>query len=122
LVVGNKEIIMPKYCPICFAEFKDVVKDCPKDNVALLNKKSKEIERLIDIYAASDEIEAERIVAFLQDKNIDAQKSTSGISQMPAVSNIRFIISVVKESEKPAKAVITQARIDGVISFNGNFL
>lgn len=113
---------MSKYCPVCFSEFKEAVKTCPKDHVELLHSKPTEIERFVDIFAASNEIEAERVVAFLHDAKIAGKYAKSGISQMPVVSDTAFIISVAKEHAKKAKTLIESARKDGVISDNGNFL
>ena len=113
---------MAKYCPVCFAEFKEKFTKCPTDNVALTPKKPTDVESLVDIYAASGEIEAERIVSFLRDKGIDARESTAGMSQFPAAGEAGFNISVPREQSKAAKDVVKQARADGVISPNGNFL
>jgi hypothetical protein len=113
---------MSKYCPVCFSEFQEALKTCPNDNVELLHNKRKEIERFVDIYAASNEIEAERIIAFLHDAKIDSKYAKSGISQMPVVSDTAFVVFVAKEHVKKAKALIEHARDDGVISDNGNFI
>lgn len=113
---------MPHYCPVCLGEYKVQIVKCPKDATLLINKKPPAFDRLVDIYAASDEIESERIVLFLRDKGFVARESISGISQMPVVSDTRFIISVLKEDRKEARAVLEQARNDKVISRNGNFL
>jgi hypothetical protein len=113
---------VPKYCPICLSEFKAGISDCPKDKVPLVSQKPKEFERLMDIYAASDEIEAERIIVFLRDNDMIAKETRTGISQMPVASDTRFLISVLKETVDKAKRLIEKARNDGVISRNGNFL
>lgn len=113
---------MPKYCPACLGEFETTITVCPKDQVALTTKKPPSFHQLIDIYTASDEIEAERLVTFLQSEGIVVHESTSGISQLPVVSDTRIYITVLKEMAKKAKALIEQARKDGVISTNGTFL
>lgn len=112
---------MSRYCPVCFGEFKDAVKTCPKDNVELTDKKPSEVDRLVDIYAASNEIEAERIVAFLRDAQIDAVLLRAGISQLP-MANESFTIAVKKLDITEAKNLITEAREDNVISQNGRLL
>lgn len=113
---------MPKYCSICLGEYKDRVEYCPKDNAKLTNKKPKAYERLVDIYAASDEIEAERIITFLRDEGIVTTESVAGISQLPVASDTRFIIAVLKDDLAQAKKLLNEARQDGIISENGTFL
>jgi hypothetical protein len=87
-----------------------------------LPNKPKEIERFVDIYAASNEIEAERIIAFLHDQKIASNYAKAGISQLPVASDTAFIISVAKAQAKSAKTLIKRAREDNVISDDGNFL
>lgn len=113
---------MPKYCPICFGEFKEQMTVCPKDKANLVDAKPVEIERLLDIYAASNEIEAERIIAILEDEGIFATESQTGISQLPVSSDTRYIIAVFKENAMAAKKHLEQARKDQVISENGGFI
>jgi len=113
---------MTKYCPACFGEFKDNVSICPEDKIELTHKKPAEFDKLVDVYAASGEIEAERIITFLRDKGIDARESTKGISQLPVTGEMGFCIAVFRNEAKRAKEIIKQARKDGVISENGNFL
>lgn len=113
---------MPKYCPTCLGEFKDTVKMCPSDGAALSDKRLPTSERYIDVYAASDALEAERIITVLEEEGIVAHESSSGVSQIPSLGDNRFIIAVLRGSIKQSKAVIEQARQDGVISANGIFL
>ena len=113
---------MPKYCPVCLGEFKDSVIMCPKDQTSLVTDKPAAIEKLVDIYAASDEIEAERIIVFLREEGLLARQYRSGISQLPSVSDDRHIVSVLKDNRSQARGLIEQARSDGVISNNGTFL
>ena len=94
---------MTKYCPVCLGEFKEKIDICPTDNVHLVEKKPENFEQLVDIYAASGEIEAERIISFLRDKGIDARESISNISQIPVVSDGHLLISVLREQAKYAK-------------------
>lgn len=112
---------MPKFCPICGSEFKDPIEICPIHKTAL-TQKAPIPEMFVDIYAASDEIEAERIITFLRADKIAAKESVTGISQVPVPSDTKFAICVLKESQKIAKKRIEQARDDGVISKNGIFL
>lgn len=113
---------MPKYCSKCESEFTDDVKTCPTCKQALVTKAPPEDAYFVDIYAAADEIEAERITAFLASIGIRARESISGLSQMPVVSDTRFIISVQQTMLKKAQDAILQARHDQVISEDGSFL
>lgn len=113
---------MSKYCPICLGEYKEHVEVCPKDGEPTTNVRPKEFERLVDLYDASDEMEAEHIIALLRDNQLVAKYSRAGISQMPVASDDKFIICVVKENKSEAKKLIERARTDGIISHNGSFL
>lgn len=115
---------MSKYCPICQGEFKKGIKVCPTDHIELLSKKdaSEKTEILVDIYAAENEIEGERIRAFLADDGIVGQESATGIAQMPVASDNRYVIGVPQSDERKARKLIERARKDKVISTNGSFL
>lgn len=113
---------MPKYCPVCCGEYKDSVKVCPKDGEALSDKKPPLSDRFIDIYAASDTIEAERIVAFLAQAGILVKEAELGISQLPTLADKHSVIAVQRGHIKESKALIEAARKDGVISSQGIFL
>ena len=113
---------MPKYCPTCLGEFTDQMSTCPVDKLPLTLKKPAVVEELVDIYAASDIIEAELILEILDEQGVFAVEPSEGISQIPVASDNQFIISVKKENLKTAKKIIEDARADGAISDNGNFL
>lgn len=114
---------MSKYCPVCQGEFKKGIKICPIDHVELLTKPVKdETEMLVDIYAAENEIEGERIRAFLADDGIMAHDSMTGIAQLPVLSDTRYIIAVLKSDEERARKIVERARKDKVITSNGTFL
>lgn len=113
---------MPKYCPKCESEFTDDQKTCPTCKETLVNKQPDADEYFVDVYAAADEIEAERITTFLASMGIRARESMSGLSQFPVVSDTRFIISVKQSMLKKAQDAILQARHDHVISEDGSFL
>lgn len=112
---------MPRFCPSCFSEFTDEYTICPQDEQILVVKKP-EVEALVDLYAAVDILDAERIVELFLDEGILAHEITEGISQMPVSNEIRFIISVKKDAFPKAKILIEQAQVDGVISKDGSFL
>ncbi len=113
---------MSKYCPTCLGEFTDQITTCPVDKVPLTSKKPAAVEELVDVYAASDIIEAELILEILDEHGVFAVELSEGISQIPVVSDDQFIISVKKENLKMAKKIIEDARADGAISDNGSFL
>lgn len=112
---------MPKYCPKCESEFTDDKKICPTCKEALVSKPATQ-EYFVDVYAAADEIEAERITSYLASIGIRAREAMSGLSQFPVVSDTRFIISVQQNMLKKAQDAILQARHDHVISEDGSFL
>lgn len=113
---------MPKYCQKCESEFTDDKKICPTCKEALVNKAPAANEYFVDVYAAADEIEAERITTYLASIGIRAREATSGLSQFPVVSDTRFIISVQQSMLQKAQDAILQARHDHVISEDGSFL
>lgn len=114
---------MPKYCPLCESEFNDTVKSCPKDKKPLLDKAPPEAHNyFVDMYAAADEIEAERIISYLLSIGIPARESIAGLSQMPVVSDMRYIVSVQRSKINEAKDAINQARHDQIISKDGSFV
>ena len=114
---------MAKFCPKCCDEFKDNVDICPVDKVKLKEKPCKDEEVIfVDIYAAKDEIEAERITAFLKKDGVVARELSEGISQLPVSSDIRYVLAVAKSDALKARRIIENARNDGVISDDGNFL
>jgi hypothetical protein len=113
---------MAKYCPKCCDEFKNNLDVCPVDKVKLMNKPcKKDGEVYVDIYAAKGEIEAERIIAFLADDNIVPRELPEGMAQLPA-SDIRYVLTVLEQDAKRARRLIEDARKDGVISKDGDFL
>ena len=77
---------------------------------------------LIDVYAASSQLESERIVAILADEGVEAQQSESSVAGFPTDSGHRFLITVFAPSREKAHAVIEQARTDAVITDDGSFL
>jgi hypothetical protein len=114
---------MPKYCPTCASEYTDKITSCPTCKETLVNKKPKASKDFfVDFYAAADEIEAERLIAYLESIGIAGQEAVAGMSQIPAVSDTRFIVSVPKTMLKQAREAVEQARRDHIISQDGLFL
>lgn len=113
---------MSLFCPKCAGEFSDATKVCPHDLVALQKDKPKmQVVHYVDAYRCKNEIEAERIMAFLRDEGIDVKESTSHVSQIPSVSD-EVVVSVRKEHMAVAVKKIAAAIEDGVIGATGEFI
>ena len=115
---------MTKYCPTCDTEYKNSQTHCADDG-ALLAPVQVEHEdpiNYVNIYAASSEIEAERIVAFLEENHIPAHVEKHNISQLPLLADTHFIIAVQTTHEEEARGFIHNAQRDEVISTTGVFL
>lgn len=112
------------YCPTCSCEYQNTIEICPDDGGVLSHHRppSNVIPLTVDIYAAAGEIEAERIVAFLQDESVEATHQQSQISQFPSISDNRFLISVSTLSKEKALVLLARARHDGIITTSGIFL
>ena len=112
------------HCPICSCEYQNSIKICPDDGGLLtLHRPPTNVTSFtVDIYAAANEIEAERIISFLKDESIEATHQQSGISQLPSISNNRFLITVSTPSKEKALRLLTSARHDGIITTSGIFL
>jgi hypothetical protein len=113
---------MSKYCPICLGEYQDKIMRCPKHDINLVTKKPEDSERFIDIYAATDELEALRIMSLLEEEGIEAHKYLSGVSQFPALSSSAYVVAVINKKINEAKSIIEHAREDNIISKAGVFL
>jgi hypothetical protein len=115
---------MTKYCPRCENEFFDTVLVCPDDGTKLSKTKPQPNAQtpVYDIYAAANEVEAERIITLLRDKEIDASAYQSNDAIIPASSDLHFMISVPATVREKATTLIKHARSDGVISELGLFL
>jgi hypothetical protein len=112
---------MSRYCPTCLSEFGDEVGICPTHHEHLLKKRPESVKVLVELFAASNIMEAERIVDILANHHILARESTNAISQLPA-NDAHFVVCVEKEKIAQAKKLIEQAQKDGVISKDGAFL
>jgi hypothetical protein len=114
---------MPKFCPICEAEFQENQTTCPKDKVPLSKKIAKpHDDYYVDLYAARDEIEVERIITFLRSEGLDCKETLQGMSQLPFLGDEMHLLSVRKSQAKKAESLINKAREDNVISRQGRFL
>lgn len=114
---------MPKYCPVCQSEYKDDLILCPNDKKTLEKQPSrKPAHKNRAIFQTTDQIEQERIVEILEERGILAIISVQGISQIPSISETRFVMEVPEEKAKEAKEIIEQAIKDGVIGDLGIFI
>ena len=114
---------MTKYCPTCESEFQDTVTNCPEDGEILFDAPSVKIDRhlAVDIYCVDNEIEAKLIVGILSDAGLPAQLFRPQVSQLPSLSDKRFVLAVRTEDITLALKCISDARSDGIISNSGIF-
>jgi hypothetical protein len=77
---------------------------------------------LLDVYAASSQIAAERIVLMLQDQGLQAECRESSVSGFPSVGTARFLIVMPANQGERAKSLIEEAIRDEVIPGEGTFL
>jgi hypothetical protein len=115
---------MTKYCPLCESEYQDAVLVCPDDSEKLFDAPSLKIDRTLsaDIFAASNEIEAECIVALLEDIGIPAQLFRPQVTPFPNLGDEHFVVAVRVIDKEPALEAIRTAQQDGVVSTSGSFL
>ncbi len=111
---------MPKFCPSCRNEYQDHLASCPADHLDLVAHLLP-LETFVDVYAAVDELEVERLLGYLSAEGIDARELCTGISQLPGLGD-SFVIAVPARSKAKVKALIEEARRDNFISRAGNFL
>lgn len=80
-------------------------------------------EDLVAIYAATNAMEADRIVLMLKDEGIEhVLKQESSISEIPTVGTQSFLIAVLESDREKAQSVIRQAIEDGVLPKGGTLL
>ncbi len=115
---------MTKYCPICASEYLDSVTHCVDDGTRLTKEKPKTSYETAayDIYAAANDIEAERIITLLNSEGVPATYYQSNVSSLPSDASKHFIITTPAKSRNVALALIQNARKDGVISDTGMFI
>ncbi len=78
-------------------------------------------EAFVDVYAAANKLEADRLLSLLSDDSIEGHLRENKVNQFPTDSHHTFVIAVDAEQEQPATALIERAREDGVITKDGNF-
>ena len=114
---------MSKYCPVCESEFEDEILICRKDKVAL--KKEKPLPNsliFIDIFAVPTDIEAKKIIFYLQENGIKALENSLSISQLPVFTDMDYVVSVEKSQVEEAINLIKKAQKEHTISKDGDFI
>lgn len=75
----------------------------------------------VEVYAPASEIEARRILTFLQDQGIEAVlEDKEDLPQFQASRN--FVILAPSEARQKSIEFIANARLDQIISDTGTFL
>ena len=76
-------------------------------------------EDLVAVYAASTDLEADRLLKVLADNGIEAILRESASSSFPASSDDRHAIVVAAHVQERSRALIEEAVRDGVVSAGG---
>jgi hypothetical protein len=87
-----------------------------------MNTKALDATDMIELYAASSAMEAERIVLILEDEGVEALARALSASSFPADVSSQHLIVVQAPDRDKAKEAIAKARADGVITVTGDFL
>jgi len=115
---------MTKYCPDCGSEYQNNINICPDDGAILsFTRVAPSLgPTALDIYAAANEFEAERIIAYFIDEGIHAIHEQTSIAQLPSFSDAHFIITVNTNDKERAIQLLNDARSVGIITTSGVFL
>ncbi len=116
---------MPKYCHVCGTEYQETITLCVDDNAKLVDEPPS--HPLNDasfsaFYAASSDLEARRIVAILQEENIDAMARETTNAVFPGAAGMRFLVLVPSEKRQECAQMVQQAINDEVLSSEGSYL
>ena len=80
-------------------------------------------EDIVEIYGASSQLEADRIVLLLEDEGVEAiARATSMSTSFPSPAEAHYLVCVRDPQKQQARTLIEEARRDGVISEHGAFL
>ena len=77
---------------------------------------------LIEIYGASNLLEADRVVSLLGDEGIEAIHRETTMSSFPSAAEAHYLVCVRADDKARAVTLIEEARTDGAISGVGAFL
>ena len=116
---------MPKHCHVCEAEYQDSATHCVEDNAKLSTEKPShplDNESFAAFYASTNDLEARRIVAILQDENIEAMVRETTNSVFPGAAGMRFLVFVPAKDRAPAAKWVQQAINDEVLSEAGSYV
>lgn len=80
------------------------------------------LEDLVEIYAASSAVEADRIVLLLDEDGIESIARETTMSSFPSPAECSHLILVREASRTQARTLLEAARRDGAISESGAFL
>jgi hypothetical protein len=74
------------------------------------------------VYAAASAVEADRIVLVLDEAGIEAIARATTMSSFPSPSESAHLVLVRDKSKAEARELIERARVDGVVTGDGEFL
>tara|TARA_B100000683_G_scaffold229997_1_gene230717 strand:+ start:2514 stop:2870 length:357 start_codon:yes stop_codon:yes gene_type:complete len=116
---------MVKYCPVCETEYQDATTNCAEDNAKLSNDKPAhplDEESFVAFYAATNELEARRIVAILADENVEGMVRETTNTVFPGAAGMRFLVFVPANARSSAAQLVQQAINDEVLSQDGSYV
>lgn len=116
---------MTKYCHVCESEYQDTATQCIEDNAKLSDEPPSHPladASFVAFYAASNDLEARRIVAILRDESIEAMARETTSSVFPGASGLRFLVLVPSEKRTACAQMIQQAINDEVLSDAGSYI
>jgi hypothetical protein len=79
-------------------------------------------EDLVELYAAKNAIEADRVVRILEDDGVEALYRETTMSSFPDPAEAHYLVMVRGDQATQARDLIASARTDGVISADGVFI
>ena len=115
------------FCPICRIEFRDKIERCNECGVELVAELPPDVGarlELVEVYESYDQGEAKRIVALVNDQGIAVMMRDNQSSAFPTTvgttGSKRVLVELGRVGE--ARGLIEAARMDEVISAEGQFL
>ena len=77
---------------------------------------------LVEIYAATSAIEADRVILLLDDKGFDAQSRETSLPAFPTSGTSRHLVTVFQKDREQANQLIAQAIEDDILSKQGTLI